>query len=90
MILSIRNVVFYLIPNFYAIKISGTRGAILLSNLSFRKIIVQKVSSWADRNVVKFDDEKSELIHFKLSNISSTNTVKLLNNTIWKSKLDVK
>ena len=38
--------------------------------------IVQKVFSWADRNTVKFDDEKSDLIHFELSNTSSTDTVK--------------
>ena len=52
--------------------------------------IVQKVFSWADRNVVKFDDEKSELIHFESSNTSSTDIVELSNNTILKSKLDVK
>ena len=43
-----------------------------------------------DRNVVRFDDEKSELIHFESSNTSSTNIVELLNNTILKSKLDGK
>ena len=29
--------------------------------------IVEKVFSWADRNAVKFDDEKSELIHIESS-----------------------
>ena len=52
--------------------------------------IVQKVFSWADRNAVKFDDEKFELIHFESSNTSSTDTVKLSNNTILKLKLDLK
>ena len=52
--------------------------------------IVQKVFLWADRNAVKFDDEKSELIHFELSNSSSNETIKLSNNTILKSKIDVK
>ena len=44
--------------------------------------IVQKVFSWADQNAVKFDDEKSELIHFESSNTASTDTVILPNNTI--------
>ena len=52
--------------------------------------IVQKIFSWADRNAVKFDDEKFELIHFESSNTSSTDTVKLSNNILLKSKLDVK
>ena len=52
--------------------------------------IVQKVFSWANQNAVKFDDEKSELIHFELSNSSLNNTIKLSNNTILKSKIDVK
>ena len=52
--------------------------------------IVQNVFSWADRNAVKFDDSKSELIYFKSSNTSSTDTVKLSHNTILTSKLDVK
>ena len=52
--------------------------------------IVQKVFSWADRNAVKFDDEKFELIHFESSNNSSIDTVKLSNNTVLKSKMNVK
>ena len=52
--------------------------------------IVQKVFQWADRNAVKFDDEKSELIHFESFNKSSVDTIKLSNNTILKSKLNVK
>ena len=32
--------------------------------------IVQKVFQWADQNAVKFDDEKSKLIHFQLLNKS--------------------
>ena len=52
--------------------------------------IFQKVFSWADRNEVKFDDEKSKLIHFKSSNTSSIDIVKLSNNIILKSKVDVK
>ena len=52
--------------------------------------IVQKVFSWADRNAVKFDDEKSELIHFESSNNSSIDKVKLSNNTVLKSKMNVK
>ena len=52
--------------------------------------IVQKVFSWADRNAVKFDDKKSELIHFESSNNSSIDKVKLPNNTILKPKINVK
>ena len=52
--------------------------------------IVQKVFSWTDRSAVKFDDEKSGLIHFESSNISSIDNVKLSNDTILKSKIDVK
>ena len=52
--------------------------------------IVQKVFQWADRNAVKFDDEKSELIHFESSNKSTSETVKLSNNTILKPKMNVK
>ena len=52
--------------------------------------IVQKVFSWVDRNAVKFDDEKSELIHFESSNTLSTDSVELSNNTVLKSKSDVK
>ena len=52
--------------------------------------IVYKVFLWTDRNAVKFDDEKSELIYFESSNALSTDTVKLSNNTILKLKLDVK
>ena len=52
--------------------------------------IVQKVFSLADRNIVKFDDEKLELIYFESSNSSSNNTIKLSNSTILKSKIDVK
>ena len=52
--------------------------------------IVQKVFLWVDRNTVKLDDKKFELIHFKSSNTSSTDTMKLSNSTILKSKLDVK
>ena len=52
--------------------------------------IVKKVFLWTDRNAVKFDDGKSKLIYFESSNTLSTDTVKLLNNTILKSKSDVK
>ena len=52
--------------------------------------IVEKVFSWTNRNAIKFDDEKSELIHFESSNNSSIDTVKLSNNTILKSKINVK
>ena len=52
--------------------------------------IVQNVFSWIDPNAVKFDDKKFKLIHFESSNTSSTNTVELPNNTILKSKLDLK
>ena len=52
--------------------------------------IVQKVFQWADRNAVKFDGKKSELIHFESSNTSSIDTVKLSNTTILKSKLNVR
>ena len=44
--------------------------------------IVQKVFSWVDRNLVRFNDKKFELIYFESSNISSTDTVKLSNNII--------
>ena len=52
--------------------------------------IVQKVFQWADRNAVRFDDERFELIYFESSTTSLIDTVKLLDNTILKSKLNVK
>ena len=52
--------------------------------------IVQNVFSWIDCNAVKFDNEKFKLIHFESSNIPSTNTVKLSNNTVLKSKSNVR
>ena len=52
--------------------------------------IVQKLFSWTNHNAVKFDDKKSELIHFESSNTPSTDTVKLSNSTILKSKSGVK
>ena len=43
-------------------------------NCKLRIEIVKKVFSWADQNAVKFDDEKSELIHFESSNTSSNDS----------------
>ena len=67
----------------------GVKSKSAKENCKLLTEIVQKGFSWIDQNAVKFDDEKSELIHFESSNISSIDTVKLLNNTILKSKIYV-
>jgi hypothetical protein len=45
---------------------------------------------WARENVIKFDDSKSEMIHFELKKEMSTNTITLSNETTLKSQKSVK
>lgn len=45
---------------------------------------------WAEENAVKFDDSKSEIIHFEHKKIMSTNSITLSNETILQSQKKVK
>jgi hypothetical protein len=49
-----------------------------------------KAFEWARENVIKFDDSKSEMIHFELKKSMSTNTITLSNETTLKSQKSVK
>ena len=48
------------------------------------------IFAWAQENCVKFDNSKSELIHFKKLRKVSNNTIILPNRTILKPKIVVK
>ena len=54
------------------------------------EIIVKTAFDWAATNNVKFDDDKSELIHFEKSRNASKDKVQLLNGTILEPKNSVK
>ena len=54
------------------------------------EIIVKSTFDWAATNNVKFDDEKSELIHFEKSRNASKDKVQLPNGTILEPKNSVK
>ena len=64
LILSIRNIVFCLIENFYIIKLSGTRGTMLLLDYFFTKFSASFKQMW-------------ESFAWRLSNIWSTSTWRL-------------
>ncbi len=51
---------------------------------------ILKVFNWARKNVVKFDDSKSKMIHFELKKEMFTNTITLSNETTIKSQKSVK
>jgi hypothetical protein len=51
---------------------------------------ISKTFEWAQENAVKFDDSKSEMIHFELKKEMSTNTITLSNETILKPQKSVK
>jgi hypothetical protein len=51
---------------------------------------ISKAFEWAKENVIKFDDSKSEMIHFELKKEMSTNTITLSNETTLKSQKNVK
>ncbi len=51
---------------------------------------IQVAFNWARENVVKFDDSKSEMIHFELKKEMSLNTITLSNQTTLKSQKSVK
>jgi hypothetical protein len=51
---------------------------------------VSKAFEWARQNVIKFDDSKSEMIHFELKKEMSLNTIILSNETTLKSQKSVK
>ena len=54
------------------------------------EIIVKTAFDWAATNNVKFDDDKSELIHFEKSRNASKDKVQLQNGTILEPKNSVK
>ena len=54
------------------------------------EIIVKTAFDWAATNNVKFDDDKSELIHFEKSRNASKHKVQLPNGTILEPKSFVK
>jgi hypothetical protein len=61
--------------------------------ISQRKRLSQAVSKafeWARQNVNKFDDSKSEMIHFELKKEMSLNTIILSNETTLKPRKSVK
>ncbi len=51
---------------------------------------ISKAFEWARENVIKFDDSKSDMIHFELKKEMSTNTITLSNETTLKSQRSVK
>jgi ribonuclease HI len=51
---------------------------------------ISKAFEWARQNVIKFDDSKSEMIHFKFKKEMSLNTIILSNETTLKSQKSVK
>lgn len=55
-------------------------------NCSILEKIAKKAFNWADKNAVKFDDSKTELIHFESAQFASQNSVKLPNDTVIKPK----
>jgi hypothetical protein len=51
---------------------------------------ISKAFEWAQQNVIKFNDFKSEIIHFELKKEMSSNTIILSNETTLKSQKSVK
>jgi hypothetical protein len=51
---------------------------------------ISKAFEWARENVIKFDDSKSEMIHFELKKEMSSNAIILSNETTLKSQKSVK
>jgi hypothetical protein len=51
---------------------------------------ISKAFDWARENVIKFDDFKSEMIHFELKKEMSSNAITLSNETTLKSQKSVK
>jgi hypothetical protein len=51
--------------------------------------VTSKAFEWARENVIKFDDSKSEIIHFEFKKQMSTNTITLSNETTLKSQKSV-
>jgi hypothetical protein len=51
---------------------------------------ISKAFEWTRENVIKFDDSKSEMIHFELKKEMSTNTITLSNGITLKSQKSVK
>jgi predicted RNA binding protein with dsRBD fold (UPF0201 family) len=52
--------------------------------------VIAKAFNWARENVVKFDDSKSEMIHFEQKKKMLLNTITLSNETTLKSQKSVK
>ena len=91
--LEIKNEVKYAnlkMPSFIDNVAIGVEPKSAKQNTKLLTEIVQKIFLWVDRNAVKFDDEKTKLIHLESSNSWSNDTIKLSNNTILKSKINVK
>ena len=61
-----------------------------IQNCKEIEIIVKTAFDWAATNNVKFDDDKSELIHFEKSRNASKDNVQLPNGTILEPKNSVK
>jgi hypothetical protein len=51
---------------------------------------ISKAFDWARENVIKFDDSKSEMIHFELKKEMSSNSITLSNETTLRSQKSVK